>query len=388
MEEAWEDRLDGNLFTHANGYDGIGVGVGNNVYSVGTYQSWPWTEGDEEDMWANTDAWVHYFDVLSLTTPTDYFLYLIDEPEVGEETRQAQEWAEWIKSNPGPGREMMSFVTIDLPTAVDETPSVNISASGAQFGLPEEWEGPAQKYRIEADRRLYFYNGNRPATGSFAIEDDGITLRMLPWIQYKKGIDRWFYWESTYYNNYQGETGETDVFQRAQTYGSFDEVDELLGQTGWNYLNGDGVLIYPGTDLVFGEESYGVEGPIASLRLKHWRRGIQDVDYLALAQTISPTRTAEIVSAMIPKVLWEYGVEDPEDPSWVRTDISWSTDPDDWETARAELADVIESFYEGLSQRIYLPVVAKDKQPRSRHGETTRRPPDRGETERGGQADT
>jgi hypothetical protein len=27
----------------------------------------------------------------------------------------------------------------------------------------------------------------------------------------------------------------------------------------------------------------------------------------------------------------------------VRTDISWSTDPDDWEAARAELADIIES---------------------------------------------
>jgi hypothetical protein len=45
---------------------------------------------------------------------------------------------------------------------------------------------------------------------------------------------------------------------------------------------------------------------------------------------------------MVPKVLWEYGVEDPGDPTWVLTDISWSTDPDDWEAARAELADIIE----------------------------------------------
>ena len=45
---------------------------------------------------------------------------------------------------------------------------------------------------------------------------------------------------------------------------------------------------------------------------------------------------------MIPKVLWEYGVEDPSDPSWVLTDISWSTDPDVWEEARRELAAIIE----------------------------------------------
>jgi hypothetical protein len=83
-------------------------------------------------------------------------------------------------------------------------------------------------------------------------------------------------------------------------------------------------------------------GPLASLRLKHWRRGIQDVDYLALAAEIDPASTAEIVEALIPQVLWEYGVGDPEDPTWVLTDISWPTDPDVWEAARGELADIIE----------------------------------------------
>jgi hypothetical protein len=66
------------------------------------------------------------------------------------------------------------------------------------------------------------------------------------------------------------------------------------------------------------------------------------VDYLTLAAEIDAERTAEIVSEMVPKVLWEVGVSEPEDPTWVLTDISWSTDPDVWEAARAELADIIE----------------------------------------------
>jgi hypothetical protein len=45
---------------------------------------------------------------------------------------------------------------------------------------------------------------------------------------------------------------------------------------------------------------------------------------------------------MVPLVMWEYGVDDPGDPTWVRADISWSTDPDDWERARGELAGIIE----------------------------------------------
>jgi hypothetical protein len=114
------------------------------------------------------------------------------------------------------------------------------------------------------------------------------------------------------------------------------------------------VLLYPGTDTRYPADSYGVQGPFASLRLKHWRRGVQDVDYLTLAAVISPTRTAEIVNTMVPKVLWEVGVSDPNDPTWVRADISWSTDPDVWEAARAELAGIIES-----TSWIYLPIILK-----------------------------
>jgi hypothetical protein len=55
MGEAWTDRLSGALFTTARGYDGVGVGVGNNVYSIGTYGSWSWQGGSKADMWANSE---------------------------------------------------------------------------------------------------------------------------------------------------------------------------------------------------------------------------------------------------------------------------------------------------------------------------------------------
>ena len=135
------------------------------------------------------------------------------------------------------------------------------------------------------------------------------------------------------------------MFQTAQVYGSYDRDDDQLGKTGWNYFNGDGVLMYPGTDTRFTEDSYGVSVPFASLRLKHWRRGVQDHDYLTLASQIDPEGVDEIVNEMIPKVLWEVGCaqdEESYDESWVYSDISWSNDPDVWEAARAELADIIE----------------------------------------------
>ncbi len=343
MAKDWPDRLDGDLFTAARGYDGPGVAVGNNVYSIGTYGAWTyaWSDTSEAEMWSHTDAWVNWFESQAFATPTEYFLYLIDESDDYEQTER---WAQWMDNNPGPGKRLMSMATISQPDAWEnKTPSLDIPTCGLDVGITDLWENATRRLAEDPDKRFYFYNGTRPASGSFCIEDDGVALRLNGWIQHKKRIDRWFYWESTYYDNYQCGLGETDVFSRAQTYGCFDRVDTVIGETGWNYTNGDGVLFYPGTDIEYPGSSHGVMGPFASLRLKHWRRGIQDADYLALASTIDAAATTAIVERMLPKVLWEYGVENKEDPTYLYTDISWSTDPDLWETARQELADIIES---------------------------------------------
>lgn len=332
----WLPRLDGSLFTAADGYDGPGVDSGNNVYSIGTYGGWSWQGEGEATMRSHTDAWVNWFDANA--PETEYFLYLIDE---SDDFPQIQQWAQWINNNPGPGRSLLSMATVAFPTAFVKTPALDIPTSWMNVGIKTEWQNAVDSYASNPDKRVYFYNSNRPGSGSFAIEDDGVALRELAWGQYKKGIDRWFYWESTYYNNFQGNTGQTNVFQTAHTFGDFYGFDNAFGETGWNYLNGDGVLFYPGTDRLYSSDSYRVKGPFASLRLKYWRRGIQDVDYLTMAAAIDPLRVQQIVDAIVPSVLWEYGVSDPNDPTWVLTDISWSTDPDVWEAARAELADII-----------------------------------------------
>ena len=334
----WLPRLDGSLFTAANGYDGPGVGTGNNVFSIGTYGDWSWQGEGEAAMRNHTDAWVNWFNANAPNT--DYFLYLIDE---SDDLPQIQQWAGWINNNPGPGHDLLSMATLAFPEAIANTPALDIPTSWFNVGITSEWQNAIDSYESNPDKRIFFYNSNRPGSGSFATEDDGVALRQLAWGQYKMGIDRWFYWESTYYNNFQGNTGQTNVFQRAHTFGNLDGFDNVLGETGWNYLNGDGILFYPGTDTRYPEDSYNVQGPFASLRLKQWRRGIQDVNYLTMAAKIDPLRVKQIVDTVVPVILWEYGVSDPNDPTWVLTDISWSTDPDDWEAARAELADIIES---------------------------------------------
>ena len=332
----WLPKLDGSLFTAANGYAGPGVATGNGIYSIGTYSSWSWNTGSQRVINTHSDNWVKWF---TANAPgTEYFLYLIDE---SANYPQTQGWAASIRANPGVGRDLMSFATIALPTALAQTNGVDIIASTMDVGDTATWQNAFDKVRASG-KKFYMYNGKRPAEGSFATEDDGVALRELAWGQYKKGIDRWFTWESAYYNDTQGGRGQTDVMNNAESFGGPTHLNAEVGQTGYNSTNGEGVLFYPGTDTVYPASSYGLQGPIASLRMKHWRRGVQDVDYIAQAMAVNPMLTTQIVSGMVPKALWENGIDDQSDPTWKRCDISWSTNPDDWETARSRLADIIE----------------------------------------------
>ena len=333
---AWKDRLTGALFTAAHGYDGPGVGTPNAVFSIGTYGSWSWKDQGESGMHTHTDAWASWF--AANAPETEVFLYLADE---SSDTPRIERWARWMRTNAGPGAAVLGLATIPLPSAVKKTPSLDVPTSSLLVGKKKAWAQALAAVRKDPRKRYYMYNGARPACGSMALEDDGIALRMNGWVQYKFDIDRWFYWESTYYKNYQGGMGQTNVFQQAHTFGGRPDRSEAFGEAGWNYTNGDGVLFYPGTDTQFPSDSYGLGGPIASLRLKHMRRGVQDADYLALAAKVDKAAVDALVKRMIPKVLWEYGVDNPIDPTYKHTDVSWSNDPAVWEKARRELATII-----------------------------------------------
>jgi len=333
----WTPVLTGNLFTIQNGYDGPGIGVSSGVYSIGTYGGWRnrWDEESKEAMWQNTDNWVWLFE--KKFPNVEYFLYLLDEPK-DKILPDVEKWASWVKENPGIGHRLKTLVTENIVKASKYTPSVDIAFTG--WGDTAVWKPVVDLYNKEG-KQYWAYNGRRPMTGSFAIEDDGVALRVLAWTQFKHKVARWFYWEATQYKNSSHVSVETNVFRTAWTFGREGGYNPKYGDTGPNYNNGDGVLFYPGTEMRYPEDNYGLLGPIASLRLKLWRRGIQDVDYLTMAAKVNPEKVNAIVQDMIPKTLWEVGVTDPKDPSYVHTDISWSTDPDVWEKARRELANII-----------------------------------------------
>ena len=342
-------RLNGSLYTSANGYDGPGVNTPTGVFSIGTYGTWGTAEygiqewRDNQSLFrSHIDNWVNWFD--ANLPGTDYFIYLQDEPTPSAYA-QVETWAEWIANDPGPGHRLRSMATLDALTASEYTPSLDIPVTHASIGScpynmpPCDASDVAQQifnyYASTPGRKYWMYNDGRPGVGTFDTEDDGVSPRTLPWAQFKKGIDRWFYW-------YANLDSNVDWFTQATTW-SYDQFfDSSVGWTSnFGKTNGDGVIVYPGTDVNHPADSYGVHGPFASLRIKEWRRGIQDADYLALANQIDSASTQQIINSEIPQALWEYR---SSDPSWYSGSISWSVNPDDWESGRNALVQIISNW--------------------------------------------
>lgn len=339
----WVDKLSGSFYSRANGYDGPGQSTPDNIFVVGPYGSWHNAKvTDRATMQAYMDSWEGWFQTNSPTT--DRFLYVIDETS---DFTLLNTYLDWMKTgNTTIGKSLRAMATVPLSAAVTNAPRLDIVASSFGVADTTTWANAYKQFTATAGKSYWHYNGTRPASGSFLLEDDGVSMRMKPWTAYKLGAARWFYWDSTYYMDFQaGGNRQNDVFNSAVTYGADGAdapVDNTYGHVGYNRNNGDGVLVYPGTDARYPASSYNVAGPFASVRLKNWRRGVQDVDYIAMAMRVDAAQTQSIVQSIVPKVLWEVGVEEQSDPTYRYTDISWPTDATAWENARTRLAAIIE----------------------------------------------
>ena len=287
--------LNGSVFSASAGYYGWGIGQGQDMYSIHTYGgTLSPTEANTWDNWFKANA-----------PAVEYFLYVQDEPPP-EDFSQVNQIA--LNAKPVP-----SFVT----TAY--TP--DLSNIDIFCELPDHFSVQNATQAQALGKRIWAYNGERPFSGTFATDDVAISPRVNPWIQYKYSIPRWFYWESTYYNNFQaGSQTQTNVFEQPLTFvnGDGDEV------------NGDGLLIYPGRDYVFPNEDRGFNGPLPSIRLKNWRRGIQDVEYLVLAKTAGFISAHNEALQIITKAL-------ADETDYFQA-VGWPENGEMWLEARRKLA--------------------------------------------------
>jgi hypothetical protein len=309
--EALKGTLDGSAFSRKTGYAGPGEGVGNSLFSVNTYSCrFP---DNEEGYRQESDRWVEWF--TQHAPKVEYFLYLTDEPEE-DRFPWVKERASWIHNNPGPGGKLPVFLTKqplrDLEGAVDIwcSPTASIRKKPYQNALAR-------------GERVWLYAAYRPRSPGDVIDEYGIAFRLKPWIAHQHGITRWFTWESTHWTpNHNEVRRRMNLFQDPVVFTSGPP-----STTG----NGDGTLFYPGQDQLFPREDRGYPGPLSSVRMKMYRRGAQDVEYMWLAEQAGHAAEVQaLLKERLPATLWEAGPTP-----------SWSNHNADYERARRRLAELI-----------------------------------------------
>ncbi|MBQ7779548.1 MAG: DUF4091 domain-containing protein [Clostridia bacterium] len=99
------------------------------------------------------------------------------------------------------------------------------------------------------------------------IDTDGLVQRLMMWQHYQREIEGFLYWQTTSWG-YRQEGSDMNPWEKA-----YNGVQDGDGRP----VYGEGYLLYPGTPVGFG-------GPVASIRLKILRDGIDDIEMFYLAE--------------------------------------------------------------------------------------------------------
>ncbi len=319
LTAAW-DRFSGEAFTAARGYEGPGAGVGT-VIAPRTFYG-PGTGFDErESAWRLSDAWMTF--LRSRLPHALTFLYMPDEPGPDQYPR-IRRIAEHIHSNPGPGRALPIFVTkAYVPELAD---SIDIWDAGPlHFKLD----------RVAAERargkQHWFYNGGRPAAGAITIDAPATDPRATIWAAFKHDVPVYFYWHAVHWRHNSQKVGDRDqnVWADSITFDNRKQPDKPIDDQG--YIHGDGVLIYPGEEKRHPDQDRGIPGPIATVQLANFRRGLQDHQYLTYARRLGlHDVVAESLAAVVPRVFSDAGDR-----------VGFAEEGDAFEAARVRLGRAI-----------------------------------------------
>ena len=305
--------LNGSYYTSGYKYDGPGAGVGNGTYSINTYASHPsgyGIMGTTQSSWASAattlDSW------FKQNAPnTDHFVYMQDEPPSSAYPDIAQK-ASWIPTDSNGKHILKTFetanpITSALYGSIDNwSETCQSGYEGGGFDLP------TVQARHAAGDRVGIYNSVYPDFGGTMFSTPAYQ-RIIPWIGWKYNVDFYFDWDSFLWYS-------QDPFESAESGGN---------------ISGNGYIFYPGEqkDYTGTADDKGLQGPIASIRMKAWRRGQQDYEYLWLAKQEGKDVTG-IVNNIVPHAFNDFGgsyTGHNQQPDWAQRGATF-------ETARKSLA--------------------------------------------------
>jgi hypothetical protein len=252
------------------------------------------------------------------------FLYLPDEPYPAQYP-EVRRLADNVRSNRGPGRHLPLFLTKAVVPELE--------------GVPDIWCVPPQALELKQaaaerarGRRVWTYNGGRPQGPTPVIDAPATEARAIAWASFKHDLGLYFYWHGDHWRHNGQKQGERkqNVWGNPITFDNRGQPHKPVEDQG--FINGDGVLMYPGQEVLHPEEDRGIEGPVSTVQLANLRRGLQDHLYLTLARQagLEPL-VQETLLAVVPRMYSDAGDA-----------VGFAETGDAYEAARLKLGEAIE----------------------------------------------
>jgi hypothetical protein len=243
------------------------------------------------------------YDAFSKANPwAGQFFYYIDEISTDEDYRKTKECGEILRQKAG---SLKLFTVFDrMPDSgkpnVDDLVDIKILF----FGIATS---PNIARFRPSSKELWAYTAlthqNNP---NWLLDADILDYRVVPWCCWRLGLTGVLYWQTALW---------------ADTKNGFDPWTQAasLRRAGGLEWCGEGSLLYPGTDA-------GIDGPIASMRLKTFRDGAEDYKYLTLLDSLAGNaQTMTVVSPIV-------------------SDFQhYSKDPETYLAARKQIAELIQA---------------------------------------------
>jgi len=218
-----------------------------------------------------------------------YVNVLPDEPSTKEHYEDVRKRAKLVhEAQPG-----LKVFCMEQPAPQDPAWGTLVGSVDIWAPLWSLFDEKAVAERQKAGEEFWSYTAQCPGRDLpyWELDFPLLNYRIPAWTSRRYGLTGLRYWTIVYWP----------------------ETDPWLSQLNYKQqYNGEGILVYPGADL-------GIEGPVATLRLKALRDGLEDYEYLVLAQDAGTEKAAALAQ------------------SWSR----WETDPAKLAAAREELATII-----------------------------------------------
>ena len=311
--------LDGTLFTDRYGYTGTGQNTPVTVWRT------PWPQQYDIQVEAAMPASIkqRYSELARqwqsrVTTnqwnDTRYFAYVFDEVDgpttFADDQQRRHQYLSMVHNDMDEVQKSIDQgspeVAIDLlwtshsnPTQWTDDPALDLRGKVRLWAPNAGAADPAfLSERTAAGDTTWFYHSGHPAIGAHSINNSGIEMRTWGVTGARYGIKGQFMW---------GVNLGSD--ERPFAEPSYKPDDDRFG---------NGVIVYPGNQLPrIGFKA--TPGPLPSMRLKAWRRGLQDAELFLLAEKHHPARANALIKKMIPTALADaQGV------------AAWSSNPADW----------------------------------------------------------